>query len=67
MSLSEQYQRQFLWREWDRILSLCPIEKDQKILDLGCSIGDISNEIAKRGGFVTGVDSNVELLKIAQE
>ncbi|MGZ3808504.1 MAG: bifunctional 2-polyprenyl-6-hydroxyphenol methylase/3-demethylubiquinol 3-O-methyltransferase UbiG, partial [Bacteriovorax sp.] len=37
-----------------------------KVLDVGCGAGFLSNELAKEGLQVTGVDLSVESLKIAQ-
>lgn len=66
MSLTTEYQKQFSWRDWNTALSLCPITPGQRVLDLGCSIGDVSRELASRGTIVTGVDSNLDLLTIAR-
>lgn len=66
MSLTDEYRRQFEWRDWDRALSLCPINSGQRVLDLGCGPGDLSLELATRGAHVTGVDGNAELIAAAQ-
>mgnify|MGYP003387232255 CR=1 FL=1 len=67
MSLAEEYKRQFKWRDWSKVLDLCPIVPGQLVLDLGCGPGDLSNELAARGCIVTGVDANEELLSIARQ
>ena len=67
MSLVQQYQRQFPWRDWSRALALCPITRGQQVLDLGCGPGDLSAEIAVRGVAVTGIDHDPELLAAARE
>lgn len=66
MSLAEEYQRQFKWRDWIKVLDLCPILPGHMVLDLGCGPGYLSNQLAARGCFVTGVDSNEDLLNIAR-
>lgn len=66
MSPLKEYKRQFFWRDWNTVLSKCPLRPGQRVLDLGCAIGDLSRELAKRGAIVTGVDSNVELLQFAR-
>lgn len=38
-----------------------------RILDLGCGAGLLSNWLAQRGHFVTGVDANLESLQIAHQ
>lgn len=39
---------------------------DVKILDVGCGTGTIALDLAKRGFWVTGIDSSIDMLKIAQ-
>eukprot|EP01040_Poterioochromonas_malhamensis_P003205 gene3205-3416_t len=46
MSLEEQYQRQYQWRDWKSVLDRCPIFSGSRVLDLGCAVGDI--KIARR-------------------
>ncbi len=65
MSLSEEYRRQFLWRDWQRALTLCPIKPGEQVVDLGCGPGDIAAELEARGAVVTGIDSSPELLTVA--
>jgi len=67
MSLAEEYKRQFAWRDWGAALAACPIEPGQKVLDFGCGPGDLSAELVSRGAQVVGVDSNEDLLSIAQK
>lgn len=67
MSLTEEYRNQFLWRDWPRALSLCPITPGQEILDVGCGVGDVSALLAARGLRVTGIDRSPELLAVAQK
>jgi|GEM_PF-443413 len=66
MSLASEYRRQLSWRDWGTPLALCPIVPGQEVLDLGCGIGDITRELAKRGALVTGIDSNASLLSVAR-
>lgn len=66
-SLSEQYKKQWHWRDWDAALSLCPVESGHAVLDLGCGTGDIAKEFVRRGAHVTGIDGKDELLKVAKE
>lgn len=67
MSLEEQYRRQYQWRDWKNVLDRCPIVSGSRFLDLGCAVGDISEEILQRGAHeVVGVDGNASLLGIAR-
>ena len=66
MSLTEEYRKQYEWRDWSRALSACPIMRGQHVLDLGCGPGDHSAELIIRGAIVTGVDGNEELLAAAR-
>jgi ubiquinone/menaquinone biosynthesis C-methylase UbiE len=67
MSLVDEYRRQYAWRDWDRVLSQCPITAGQHVLDLGCGPGEISAALCSRGASVTGVDGNPELLLAAKK
>jgi len=67
MSLEDEYRRQFAWRDWTKAISMCPISKGQRILDLGCGPGDLSAEFLGRGALVTGVDSNPDFIEAARE
>jgi len=62
MSLSEEYRRQFSWRDWPRALDALPSLQGMSVLDLGCGAGDLSAEMAARGARVIGLELNEELL-----
>lgn len=66
MSLVEEYRRQFAWRDWQTVLSKCPIVPGQRVLDLGCGPGDMSAELIARRAVVTGIDADTELLAAAR-
>jgi ubiquinone/menaquinone biosynthesis C-methylase UbiE len=66
MTLLEEYKKQFAWRDWENVLSKCPILPGQRVLDLGCGPGDISAELIARGARVTGIDADNELLAAAR-
>jgi SAM-dependent methyltransferase len=51
--------------ECSLIERLCDLKPGDSILDVGCGHGRISNELARRGYNVTGVDWSVEALKLA--
>lgn len=66
MSLSSEYKNQNRWRSWPRIFAALPQVAAQRVLDLGCGIGDQAAELTTRGAHVLGIDSNEELLREAR-
>jgi SAM-dependent methyltransferase len=54
-------------REIDFILSVLPLETGQRILDIGCGFGRHSNELARRGFDVLGVDPSAAMIAAARE
>lgn len=67
MTLLEEYEKQFAWRDWATPLAKCPVVPDQHVLDLGCGPGGISAELIARGTRVTGIDANDEFLTAARK
>ncbi|MGG7177352.1 class I SAM-dependent methyltransferase [Clostridium paraputrificum] len=65
MDLVKEYENQNEWRQWERYLSKLPLDKNQTIYDLGCSIGTVSKLLSSRGGKVVGYDNDEYLLKKA--
>jgi len=49
------------------IIEILHITNEDKILDLGCANGLITNEIAKYAKYVTGFDINQDLLTVANK
>lgn len=47
-------------------LALLRPRKDERILDLGCGTGDLTNEIAQSGADVTGMDMSENMLEAAR-
>ena len=66
MSLSSEYKRQFVWRDWPTIFDALPSLRGQTVLDLGCGVGDLAAEFVARGARVIGVDMSEELLHEAR-
>ncbi|MGD9639177.1 MAG: class I SAM-dependent methyltransferase [Alphaproteobacteria bacterium] len=66
MKLSEQYSKQYNWRSWDKIYCKLPTLAGKKVLDVGCAIGDQSQDFSDMGALVTGIDGNQELLAVAK-
>lgn len=53
-------------QECSLIEKLCSLQKGNSILDVGCGSGRISNELARRGYNVTGIDWNKTALNRAR-
>ena len=65
-NLVEQYRRQERWRRWDEALSRVPLERGQRVLDLGCGVGHASARLNSLGADVVGLDSCEEMLAAAR-
>lgn len=64
--LAAQYERQERWRRWDEALARVPLKAGQRVLDLGCGVGQIAARLHRLGSQVIGVDDNDELLEAAR-
>lgn len=64
--LVEQYVRQERWRRWDEALALLPLERGERVLDIGCGVGGVAARLVGRGADVVGIDSNAELIAAAR-
>jgi SAM-dependent methyltransferase len=52
----------------DLVFKNVPIDSDRKILDVGCGLFGTANYLQSKGyGKITGIDLNVETLKVAKE
>jgi trans-aconitate methyltransferase len=65
-SLAGQYRRQGRWRRWDEALAHLPLTPGQRVLDLGCGVGQMAARLSRLGVEVVGIDSNEELLTTAR-
>jgi SAM-dependent methyltransferase len=53
-------------REIDALVSLLPVDRYRRVLDVGCGIGRITGPLSSLGYAVTGVDINVDALQSAR-
>lgn len=58
MKLLGEYLNQQKWRSWDCYLSVLPFDKADRVIDLGCSVGEVSRLLSKRVESVLGVDQS---------
>ena len=60
-------QHEFVSRQVTDLVSLLDPKMGERILDLGCGTGTLSNEIAKRHACVTGIDSSEDMIHKARK
>lgn len=56
----------FVFRYGEEVLSLLDPQPQERILDLGCGTGQLTNMIADAGAKVVGVDSSVRMVEAAR-
>lgn len=67
--IAESYQESYSeidgqdWLHWETFISACA---GQKVLDMGCGIGDTTKYLLKRGLYPCGMDFSDEMLNIAK-
>ncbi|OKS86727.1 class I SAM-dependent methyltransferase [Mucilaginibacter polytrichastri] len=66
MTLTEEYEQQNQWRNWESYLTKLPIKNTDVVLDLGCGVGDVTKLLGERCLQVFGIDHNPELLQSAK-
>jgi trans-aconitate methyltransferase len=64
--LVEQYIRQDRWRRWGEALTVLPFQRGERVLDIGCGVGDVAARLHESGVDVVGIDSNAELIAAAR-
>ncbi len=62
LSLFHEYEKQQEWREWERFIEFIPLTANDTIVDLGCSVGDVSRMFSRQVKHVVGVDINSEFI-----
>ncbi|MGS0674673.1 class I SAM-dependent DNA methyltransferase [Shewanella sp. 125m-1] len=66
MNLLQEYEKQQRWRNWQRYLQFIPVSQDDSMVDLGCSVGDVSRLFSYRVKNVLGVDINQEFIDFCE-
>jgi trans-aconitate methyltransferase len=57
----------FVFEYGENVLELLDVKRKERVLDLGCGTGHLTQRIQERGGIVTGIDSSPEMIKLAKE
>ena len=63
-NLYEQ-QHAFVWQYGESLLKLLAPKVGERILDLGCGTGQLTEKIAESGAFVYGIDSSLSMISTA--
>ena len=57
----------FVFEYGENVLELLDVKRKERVLDLGCGTGHLTQQIHERGGVVTGIDSSPEMIWQAKE
>jgi trans-aconitate methyltransferase len=57
----------FVFEYGENVLELLDVKPRERVLDLGCGTGHLTQQIHERGGVVTGIDSSPEMIWQAKE
>jgi trans-aconitate methyltransferase len=57
----------FVWQFGEGVIELLDAKPGEKILDLGCGTGQLTQKIAERGAEVTGLDASPEMVGQARQ
>lgn len=57
----------FVWQFGEGVVDLLAPQPGEKILDLGCGPGQLTQKIAERGAVVTGLDASPEMIAQARQ
>ncbi len=56
----------FVWQYGESLLKLLAPKAGERILDLGCGTGQLTEKIAESGAFVQGIDSSLSMIAKAR-
>ncbi len=57
----------FVFEYGGNVLELLEVKRGERVLDLGCGTGHLTQQIHERGGVVTGIDSSPDMIWRAKE
>lgn len=62
-----QHHHSFVWEYGRDVLDLLDLQPGERVLDLGCGTGQLTDLLHQQGGIVTGVDYSPEMIATAQD
>lgn len=62
-----QHCHSFVWEYGRDVLDLLDLQPGEKVLDLGCGTGQLTDLLYQQGGHVIGVDYSADMITAAQE
>ena len=60
-------QHNFVYKYGENVIEWLDPQKGEKILDIGCGTGQLTNKIHGTGAIVTGIDASQEMIRKAEE
>ncbi len=57
----------FVWKKGAELIALLDPQPGQRILDLGCGTGHLTEQISERGAEVVGLDSSAAMIGQARQ
>lgn len=66
MDLISEYKQQQTWRNWRDYLAHIPLQNSDRVLDLGCSVGNVSHLLSALTKELIGVDMNPDFIDFCQ-
>ena len=62
-----QEQHNFVWKYGESLIELLSPKPGDRILDLGCGTGQLTQQMAEAGAEVMGIDADATMIRQAQE
>jgi len=66
LNLFQEYEKQQSWRGWDQYLQFIPVSQSDTVIDLGCSVGDVSRLFSLRVKDVLGIDISQKFIDFCE-
>lgn len=60
-------EHQFVSEYGKSLLEFVPVDRTQKVLDIGCGTGTLTHELLQRSGYVLGIDGSKDMIQKAKK